>query len=374
MIRYFYLIGILLFAAISISYSQTIYIPSNAQTCESQCIDVTQDYLNYINCPFSNCNYCAVGPNWNDSGGWGRACGEIEPQTTATAKWSIFRYQIFECRQPCNQNNKFYKFTFTTSTCSLGDKYDPDFPGFLRIASPSCQENSVGYLYKVCCNGNRVGTTVSLGNIDNKNPEEGTCGVGLPVIRYVEESIAQSGQKDIYCQNINYTGSLSLTPQQPQATSTLDIISNIASQIKPFIIYKFSNVNIRVTASSNPLERFWLEIKDPKNNIKVSSPFLYYPRYSSLQLQCFYPRAGTHSLVTYVDEIRNDGKIYKKGSTPFDKQVYRYICYQGFCWECPQEPQISDGRIDVRSANCQVVEPAKCQYYIRSSCQARGRE
>jgi hypothetical protein len=50
--------------------------------------------------------------------------------------------------------------------------------------------------------------------------------------------------------------------------------------------------------------------------------------------------------------------------------VYRYLCYQGFCFECPREPQLSGIVLDVNRAGCQVVEDIKCQTYINKSCKA----
>ena len=54
--------------------------------------------------------------------------------------------------------------------------------------------------------------------------------------------------------------------------------------------------------------------------------------------------------------------------------VYRYLCYQGFCWECPREPSLRGIYLDVRGAGCKVVEDIKCQTYINKSCRAGVRE
>jgi hypothetical protein len=54
--------------------------------------------------------------------------------------------------------------------------------------------------------------------------------------------------------------------------------------------------------------------------------------------------------------------------------VYRYLCYQGFCFECPREPQLRGVYLDVKGAGCQPVEDVKCQTYIRQSCRAGVRE
>jgi len=53
-------------------------------------------------------------------------------------------------------------------------------------------------------------------------------------------------------------------------------------------------------------------------------------------------------------------------------QVYRYLCYQGFCYECGNEP-IENGRIKV-AGNCNIVERQKCSFYIGSDCRAGVRE
>ncbi|MEM2772667.1 MAG: hypothetical protein QXR88_02360, partial [Candidatus Pacearchaeota archaeon] len=52
--------------------------------------------------------------------------------------------------------------------------------------------------------------------------------------------------------------------------------------------------------------------------------------------------------------------------------VYRYLCYQGFCYECPNEPLGTPPNL--RSAGCKIVEPIKCKHYINSDCRSRGRE
>jgi hypothetical protein len=54
--------------------------------------------------------------------------------------------------------------------------------------------------------------------------------------------------------------------------------------------------------------------------------------------------------------------------------IYRYLCYQGFCWECPNEPQQSGVILKVKEAGCQAVEDAKCKAYINKSCKAGVRE
>jgi hypothetical protein len=54
--------------------------------------------------------------------------------------------------------------------------------------------------------------------------------------------------------------------------------------------------------------------------------------------------------------------------------VYRYLCYQGFCFECPKEPQLRGVYLDVKGAGCQVVEDVKCKTYIKKSCTAGVRE
>jgi hypothetical protein len=54
--------------------------------------------------------------------------------------------------------------------------------------------------------------------------------------------------------------------------------------------------------------------------------------------------------------------------------IYRYLCYQGFCWECPKEPQLQGVVLNVKGAGCQPVEDAKCQTYINKSCKAGVRE
>lgn len=54
--------------------------------------------------------------------------------------------------------------------------------------------------------------------------------------------------------------------------------------------------------------------------------------------------------------------------------VYRYLCYQGFCYECPREPTKPINGNRLNEALCKVVEPAKCKAYIGSDCKSKGRE
>jgi len=89
--------------------------------------------------------------------------------------------------------------------------------------------------------------------------------------------------------------------------------------------------------------------------------------------------AGTFSFCAYHDaddEVRsiqrnmeawgNDESICSSIT------VYRYLCYQGFCYECPNEPLGTPPNL--RSAGCKIVEPIKCKHYINSDCRSRGRE
>lgn len=92
--------------------------------------------------------------------------------------------------------------------------------------------------------------------------------------------------------------------------------------------------------------------------------------------------AGNYSfsLCHKYDELsysnNENNEAYRGGGEECVSQsitVYRYLCYQGFCWECSQEPgRLGGGRLDLR--NCKTVEPAKCQAYINSDCKAKGRE
>ncbi|MER3570089.1 MAG: hypothetical protein C4348_00525 [Patescibacteria group bacterium] len=67
-----------------------------------------------------------------------------------------------------------------------------------------------------------------------------------------------------------------------------------------------------------------------------------------------------------------DNNLCRGGCITKSIQVYRYLCYQGFCYECWNEP-IENGRIKV-AGNCASVEPQKCSFYIKSDCRAGVRE
>jgi hypothetical protein len=70
------------------------------------------------------------------------------------------------------------------------------------------------------------------------------------------------------------------------------------------------------------------------------------------------------------DELKCDEECGR----PITITVYRYLCYQGFCFECPKEPQLSGVVLNVKGAGCQVVEDVKCKTYIKKSCTAGVRE
>jgi len=91
--------------------------------------------------------------------------------------------------------------------------------------------------------------------------------------------------------------------------------------------------------------------------------------------------AGQHTITTChnADELRHsrneNGEAYRGDDDEYQSQqitVYRYLCYQGFCYECEKEPQ-RNGILRV-SGKCTVVEPEKCKAYIGSDCKAKGRE
>jgi hypothetical protein len=52
--------------------------------------------------------------------------------------------------------------------------------------------------------------------------------------------------------------------------------------------------------------------------------------------------------------------------------VTTYLCYLGFCWECPEPPQIVNGIPDV--GNCEVTSSQACLRAIGSDCRGGGRE
>jgi len=72
-----------------------------------------------------------------------------------------------------------------------------------------------------------------------------------------------------------------------------------------------------------------------------------------------------HSRREAGEAYRGDGFI----CTNQNITVYRYVCGQGFCWECSSEPDFTNLK-----ASCNIVETAKCEAYIGSDCRAKGRE
>jgi hypothetical protein len=69
--------------------------------------------------------------------------------------------------------------------------------------------------------------------------------------------------------------------------------------------------------------------------------------------------------------IQINGEAYgNREETSRTITVYRYVCGQGFCWECDKEPP----NFTNLKAYCKIVEPAKCKAYIGSDCRAKGRE
>lgn len=51
-----------------------------------------------------------------------------------------------------------------------------------------------------------------------------------------------------------------------------------------------------------------------------------------------------------------------------------YTCYQGFCWQCEQKPDIKGGILDLKGAKCRVAVPFLCEQFIGSTCKAKGKE
>jgi len=89
-------------------------------------------------------------------------------------------------------------------------------------------------------------------------------------------------------------------------------------------------------------------------------------------------QAGQYSFQTWH---RGDDEFYlpidEETSDTLTVNVYRYLCYQGFCWECPQEPQASGTVLKVKEAGCRVVDDLLCQelgYPYKGSCKGKGRE
>jgi|GEM_PF-4777000 len=89
-------------------------------------------------------------------------------------------------------------------------------------------------------------------------------------------------------------------------------------------------------------------------------------------------QAGQYSFQTWHS---GDDEFYlpinEETSGTLTVNVYRYLCYQGFCWECPQEPQASGTVLKVKETGCRVVDDLLCQelgYPYKGSCKGKGRE
>ena len=89
-------------------------------------------------------------------------------------------------------------------------------------------------------------------------------------------------------------------------------------------------------------------------------------------------QAGIYTFQTWH---RGDDEFYfprdEEKSNVLTINVYRYLCYQGFCWECPQEPERVGTVLKIREAGCAPVDDALCQnfgYPYRGSCKGKGRE
>jgi hypothetical protein len=89
-------------------------------------------------------------------------------------------------------------------------------------------------------------------------------------------------------------------------------------------------------------------------------------------------KAGQYSFQTWHrgnDEFLTPPEEETSGVTTIT--VYRYLCYNGFCWECPSEPQRIGTVLKVKEAGCRVVDDAFCKYVgypTKGSCKGKGRE
>jgi len=89
-------------------------------------------------------------------------------------------------------------------------------------------------------------------------------------------------------------------------------------------------------------------------------------------------KAGQYSFQTWHrgnDEFLTPPEEEASGVTTIT--VYRYLCYNGFCWECSSEPQRIGTVLKVKEAGCRIVDDAFCKYVgypTKGSCKGKGRE
>ncbi len=192
--------------------------------------------------------------------------------------------------------------------------------------------------------------------------------------------------KTINGQVSNFNGRLFVVNPTDVVASVINFSSNVprpqvTTPLRDYIVGFPINFDYKVTFNPPRIFKsddgdFWLRIQSSsltqnlnrlplQNNVnEVSASYSWTPQVAG---------DYTFSVCHNADDERNRFPNEECKSSP-TVTIYRYLCYQGFCWECPKEPNITGGLVNVQSGNCQTVEPAKCQAYISSNCQSQGRE
>ena len=149
--------------------------------------------------------------------------------------------------------------------------------------------------------------------------------------------------------------------------------SDIRTQKRDYIVGYGFNINYSLTPNGN-----WGNDKG-MYELKVNGSTLFSGNRPESGNYYYTPlRAGSYTfdLCHNFDEQRHSrreaGEAYRGDGficTSQNITVYRYVCGQGFCWECNSEPDFTNLK-----ASCSIVETAKCEAYIGSDCRAKGRE
>lgn len=180
---------------------------------------------------------------------------------------------------------------------------------------------------------------------------------------------------------INPTDVAPITPSIGNSENVIHPTTSIRTATRTHIVGYPFNVTFSVYKSryfGYDSGRFWLTV----NNSEVASVDINESGgYQTGYYRDRAYRAGTYYFCTQHDADDEVYSYYQNGDAKGNIEtsefcpsvtIYRYLCYQGFCYECPREP---DGvPPNLRGSGCNIVEPVKCQAYIGSDCRGKGRE
>lgn len=183
----------------------------------------------------------------------------------------------------------------------------------------------------------------------------------------------------------NFSGKLftvnptDVVSQPPTFSSNPPHPTSVITQLRSFITKFPINFNYKITFNPPRIFKaddgqFWLRIRGPENLDSNRQPIQNHQNEVSATYTWTPQIAGdyTFSVCHDADDERNIAPNEECISR--DVTVYRYLCYQGFCWECSKEPSVTGGIVNLQSGNCKSVESIKCSTYIGSDCKAKGRE